>query len=160
MIALFTDFGLEGPYIGQVKAVLAREAPGVTVIDLFADAPAERPDLAAYLLAAHAAWFAPDTVFLAVVDPGVGGARDAVALEADGRWFVGPENGLLALLARRAARARAFTLVPDGRALSATHSSSEAFPARSPIPLIVHSIWDAPARTAASVLATAMPRSS
>ena len=43
MIALFTDFGLEGPYTGQVKAVLAQEAPGVAVIDLFADAPFARP---------------------------------------------------------------------------------------------------------------------
>lgn len=40
MIVLFTDFGLEGPYTGQVKAVLHRSAPGIPVIDLFADAPA------------------------------------------------------------------------------------------------------------------------
>ena len=127
MIALFTDFGLEGPYIGQVKAVLAREAPGVTVIDLFADAPAHRPDLAAYLLAAYAAWFPAGTVFLAVVDPGVGGARDAVALEADGRWFVGPEKGLLALLARRARTASAFAIAPDGRDLSASFHGRDVF---------------------------------
>ena len=54
MIVLFTDFGLTGPYTGQVKAALAREAPGVPVIDLFADAPAFDPQLSAYLLAAYA----------------------------------------------------------------------------------------------------------
>ena len=52
MIVLFTDFGLEGPYVGQMKAVLHRLAPGVPTIDLFADAPAFEPQLAAYLLTA------------------------------------------------------------------------------------------------------------
>ncbi|MEE8247226.1 MAG: SAM-dependent chlorinase/fluorinase [Alphaproteobacteria bacterium] len=117
MIALFTDFGLEGPYVGQVKAVLAQEAPGVAVIDLFADAPSGAPELGAYLLAAHAAWFPAGTIFLAVVDPGVGGKRDAVALEADGRWYVGPDNGLLALATRRAGEARCRIIAPDGRRL-------------------------------------------
>ncbi|MFQ5487667.1 MAG: SAM-dependent chlorinase/fluorinase, partial [Gammaproteobacteria bacterium] len=49
MIVLFTDFGLEGPYVGQIKAVLSREAPGVVVIDLFSDAPAHDPRASAYL---------------------------------------------------------------------------------------------------------------
>ncbi len=127
MIALFTDFGLAGPYTGQMKAVLAREAPDVPVIDLFADAPAARPDLAAYLLAAYAAWFPAGTVFLAVVDPGVGGARAALALEADGKWFVGPDNGLFALVRRRATTARAVRLAGDGRALSASFHGRDLF---------------------------------
>ena len=50
IIVLFTDFGLEGPYTGQVKTVLYRTAPRVPVIDLFADLPAGRPQTAAYLL--------------------------------------------------------------------------------------------------------------
>src|SRR3972149_7493105 len=54
MIVLFTDFGLEGPYTGQIKAVLASQAPGVPVIDLFADAPGFDPKGAAHLLAAYA----------------------------------------------------------------------------------------------------------
>src|SRR6266481_3986648 len=52
MIVLFTDFGLDGPYTGQIKTVLYRTAPGVPVVDLFADAPAVKPKPAAYLLAA------------------------------------------------------------------------------------------------------------
>jgi S-adenosylmethionine hydrolase len=55
MIVLFTDFGLAGPYTGQVKAVLHHEAPGVPVIDLFADAPQRNRKSAAYLFAAYAA---------------------------------------------------------------------------------------------------------
>ena len=53
MIVLFTDFGLEGPYTGQVKAVLYQIAPGVPIIDLLSDAPAGSPKPAAYLLAAR-----------------------------------------------------------------------------------------------------------
>src|SRR5260221_648728 len=52
IIVLFTDFGLAGPYTGQVKTVLHQIAPGVPVIDLFADLPAAKPQPAAYLLAA------------------------------------------------------------------------------------------------------------
>jgi S-adenosyl-L-methionine hydrolase (adenosine-forming) len=110
MIALFTDFGLHGPYTGQMKAVLCEMAPGVPVIDLFADAPAGNPKASAYLLAAYAAWFPERTVFLCVVDPGVGGARPALALEADDRWYVGPGNGLFELVQRRVRQERAFEI--------------------------------------------------
>ena len=104
MIVLFTDFGAAGPYVGQMRAVLAREAPGVPVIELFNDAPAFDAMSSAYLLAAYVGEFAPGSVFLCVVDPGVGGAREAVALAADGRWYVAPDNGLRAFVARRADR--------------------------------------------------------
>ena len=83
MIVLFTDFGLHGPYTGQVKAVLHQMAPGVPAIDLFADAPVGNPKASAYLLAVYAAWFPVETVFLCIVDPGVGGTRPAMVLEAD-----------------------------------------------------------------------------
>jgi S-adenosylmethionine hydrolase len=110
MIVLFTDFGLQGPYTGQMKAVLHQMAPGIPAIDLFADAPAGNPKAAAYLLAAYAQWFAAGTTFLCVVDPGVGGPRPPVMLEADGRWYVGPGNGLFELVERRATRARSFEI--------------------------------------------------
>lgn len=102
MIVLVTDFGLSGPYTGQVKAVLAAAAPGMPVIDLFADAPRGAPRPAACLLAAYRQEFAPGTVFLCIVDPGVGTARRALAVRAGGHWFVGPDNGLLELAARQA----------------------------------------------------------
>jgi hypothetical protein len=77
-----TDFGLDGPYTGQLKAVLHQMAPGIPIIDLFADAPTGDPKPSAYLLAAYAVWFAAGTVFLCVVDPGVGGSRQL----PDGFW--------------------------------------------------------------------------
>jgi S-adenosyl-L-methionine hydrolase (adenosine-forming) len=102
MIALFTDFGLTGPYTGQVKAVLVQQAPGVPVVDLFADAPPGSPKPSAYLLAAYGPWFPPQSVLLSVVDPGVGSERRAVVVEADSRFYVGPDNGLFELVLRRA----------------------------------------------------------
>lgn len=115
MIILFTDFGLAGPYTGQVKAVLYGAAPEQPVVDLFADAPCRNPKAAAYLLAAYADGFPADAVFLCVVDPGVGGARAPLAVEADGRWFVGPDNGLFELIVRRATRVRCWRITwrPD-----------------------------------------------
>jgi len=106
MIILATDFGHAGPYVGQMKAVLVREAPGVPVIDLFADLPAFDIQAAAYLLAAYVDEFPSGTVFLCVVDPGVGSERRAAAIDADGRWFVGPDNGLFNVIAGRAAQLR------------------------------------------------------
>ncbi|WP_372397895.1 SAM-dependent chlorinase/fluorinase [Azospirillum sp. HJ39] len=127
MILLFTDFGLSGPYTGQMKAVVAQQAPGVPVIDLFADAPAFDPQLSAYLLAAYAPAFPAGSVFLCVVDPGVGTDRRPVMVEADGRWFVGPDNGLFALLARRATSLNAWTIdwIPDR--LSASFHGRDLF---------------------------------
>jgi len=102
MIFLFTDFGLDGPYTGQVQAVLQQQAPGVPVISLFADLTPFDIQAAAYLLPAYAAGFPPGSIFICVVDPGVGGERPAGLVRADGRWYVGPDEGLFAILARRA----------------------------------------------------------
>jgi S-adenosylmethionine hydrolase len=127
MIVLFTDFGLEGPYTGQVKAVLYRDAPNVPVIDLFADAPAGKPKPAAYLLAAYGVWFPPGTVLVAVVDPGVGSTRGAVIVEADGRWYVGPDNGLFELVTRRSKAVRSWDIRWRPEALSASFHGRDLF---------------------------------
>ncbi len=127
MIALFTDFGLAGPYTGQVMAVLHRDAPDVPVVSLFADAPSARPKPSAYLLAAYAAWFPAGTVLLCVVDPGVGGARRAVVAEADGRLYVGPDNGLFDLVLRRAAGARLWEITWRPERLSASFHGRDLF---------------------------------
>jgi S-adenosyl-L-methionine hydrolase (adenosine-forming) len=127
MIVLFTDFGLEGPYTGQMKAVLRGGAPASEIIDLFADAPAGDPRAGAYLLAAYAAWFPPGTVFLCVVDPGVGGSRAPLMIEADRRWYVGPENGLFEMVLRRAQNARCFEINWRPRQLSASFHGRNLF---------------------------------
>jgi len=112
MLVLFTDFGLQGPYIGQVEATLQQHAPGVPVINLFSDLPPFDIQAAAYLLPACARGFPPGTVFVCVVDPGVGGKRPGVAVRADGRWYIGPNEGLFAPLARRAKSVQCW-LLPD-----------------------------------------------
>jgi len=94
-IVLFTDFGPSGPYIGQMESVLLQAAPIVPVINLLSNAPTADPRLSSYLLAALRHGFPVNSIFLAVVDPGVGGTRRAVVLQADGQTFVGPDNGLL-----------------------------------------------------------------
>lgn len=127
MILLFTDFGLEGPYVGQMKAVLHAQAPGVPVVDLFADAPAFDPKRSAYLLAAYAIEFPPPAIFLAVVDPGVGSDRRPVVVEADGRLYVGPDNGLFELVWRRAGQRRAFVIDWKPERLSASFHGRDLF---------------------------------
>ncbi len=116
-VALFTDFGWTGPYAGQMEASALAAAPGVRVVHLMHDAPRFRPDLAAYLLAAAVEALPEGWVVCAVVDPGVGGARAALAVRTRRRWLVGPDNGLLAVLARREGLEEAWALeVPDAAA--------------------------------------------
>ena len=127
MIVLFTDFGAAGPYVGQMKAVLARQAPGTPIIDLVHDAPAFRPQGAAYLLAALAPAMPADAIFLCIVDPGVGGGRAALVIEADGRRFVGPDNGLFEIVLRRAADAKAWEITWRPERLSASFHGRDLF---------------------------------
>lgn len=110
MIALFTDFGSQDPYVGQLHAVLAHHAPGVPVIDLFHHVPNHDIHAGAYLLPGLVSIFPDDTVFVCVVDPGVGSERRPLFLRADNCWFVGPDNGLFQILLRRAGQVECFTI--------------------------------------------------
>jgi S-adenosyl-L-methionine hydrolase (adenosine-forming) len=127
MILLFTDFGAGGPYVGQMLAVLHREAPGVPVVDLMSEAPAFDARASAYLLAALVPELPEDAIVVAVVDPGVGGARAALAVEADGRRLIGPDNGLLAIAARRAGTVRWSEIVWRPERLSASFHGRDLF---------------------------------
>lgn len=129
MILLFTDFGIGGPYAGQVKAVLNARIAKVPVIDLMHDAPAHDPRAAAYLLAALVPESPPGSIFLGVVDPGVGTeARRPIVVQADGRWFVGPENGLFNVVAARTGEVSRWniTWTPE-RELSASFHGRDLF---------------------------------
>ena len=98
-ILLFTDFGVEGPYIGMMKAAIWNVAPGASVIDLMHDAPVFDPAAAGQLLAAILPFTTSNSIIIAVVDPGVGGKRRAIirktSLNQRTHWLVGPDNGLL-----------------------------------------------------------------
>jgi len=126
-IALVTDFGGSGPYVGQVMLRLSELAPDIPVIDLVSDLPPFRPDLAAYLLPALARDVARGTLYLCVVDPGVGGDRQALIVEADGNIFVGPDNGLFAILVRRVAGCRVWNVKWRPVHLSASFHGRDLF---------------------------------
>lgn len=126
-IILFTDFGSTDPYVGQVKAVLGRIAPGVPIIDLLNDAPDFDVKASAHLLASLVGQFPQGSVFLSVVDPGVGGPRAAVAVRADGYRFVGPDNGLLSVFAARAAHAEISRIAWRPRSLSSSFHGRDLF---------------------------------
>lgn len=127
MIVLFTDYGLAGPYVGQLHAVLQREAPDIPLIDLMHDAPVFAPRQAAYLLAALADEFPAGTVILGVVDPGVGGPRRGAVLEVDGRWYVGPDNGLFNVIAQRGRAVRWWDITYRPERLSVSFHGRDLF---------------------------------
>lgn len=126
-IVLFTDFGAGDLYVGQVKGVLQRLAPPIAVIDLLHDAPAFNVRASAHLLAALVGHFGEDTVFMAVVDPGVGGARNAVVMQADGRWYVGPDNGLLSVVGARAVGGHCGRIIWQPEQLSVSFHGRDLF---------------------------------
>ena len=121
MIVLFTDFGLEGPYIGQLQAVLYQQAPGIPVINLLSDLAPFDIQGAASLLPAYTAGFPPATVCLCVVDPGVGSNRPGVVVKADGRWYVGPNEGLFAMLLRQSSKVECWQLPEPGDVSASFH---------------------------------------
>ena len=127
MIVLLTDFGIEGPYIGQVQMVLYRKAPGIPVINLFSDLPAFNPRAVAYLLPAYTQNFPDGSVFLCVVDPGVGSEREAVVLKADGRWYVGPDNGLFNVLCKQAQEIQQWHITFAPERLSSSFHARDIF---------------------------------
>lgn len=130
MIQLFTDFGSNDIYLGQVKLSLLNHHPQAQVIDLLHHAPNFDALASAHLLAALNDIAIPDnSVTMAVVDAGVGSTRDPIALKADDRWFVGPDNGLLSVVASRAGyfEARRINWQPD--ALSHSFHGRDLFAA-------------------------------
>lgn len=120
MIAIFTDFGVQGPYLGQMHAVLSTQAPAVPVVDVFPDLPPYDVQSAAYLVPAYSQYLPENSVCLCVVDPGVGTDRRALVVRADSRWYVGPDNGLFSILIRRAVDVQVFEITwrPDRISIS------------------------------------------
>jgi len=95
-IFFLSDFGLEDPYAGVVRAVLEERAPGARVADLAHALPPGDLRRAAYALFEAVPYLPEGAVVLAVVDPGVGTGRRAIAALGR-RWYVGPDNGLFSL---------------------------------------------------------------
>ncbi|MGH9100389.1 MAG: SAM-dependent chlorinase/fluorinase, partial [Acidimicrobiales bacterium] len=92
-VFFLSDYGLSDEFVGVVHAALLRLVPDLSVVDLTHGIPAFDVRAGAASLLRAAPHLGPGVV-LAVVDPGVGSARRGVAVRAaDGRWFVGPDNG-------------------------------------------------------------------
>jgi S-adenosylmethionine hydrolase len=96
LVTLLTDFGTQDPFVGEMKGVMACIAPGIRFVDLTHEVAPGNVREAAWVLAKSVPWFPPGTCHLVVVDPGVGSDRRALAAEAGGHRFVGPDNGVLA----------------------------------------------------------------
>ncbi len=105
VIALLTDFGTRDHYVGVMKGVVLGICPDATLIDLTHEIPPQDVSAAAHELAASVPFFPGGTVFLVVIDPGVGTGRRALAARAGAHAFVGPDNGVLAGVLRSAASA-------------------------------------------------------
>jgi S-adenosylmethionine hydrolase len=95
LITLTTDFGTDDVFVGVMKGVILGINPAVRVVDLTHGVPAQAVEIGALLLRLAAPYFPARTIHVAVVDPGVGGARRAVCVETARGIFVGPDNGLL-----------------------------------------------------------------
>lgn len=128
-VMVFTDFGVDGPYVGQMKAALwMHGGASIPVIDLMNDVPAFDAEAGSHLLAALLSHTPPACVVLAVVDPGVGSDRRALVVEVDGRWLVGPDNGLFEMAIRRAAGSvRAWAIEWRPPVLSTTFHGRDLF---------------------------------
>jgi hypothetical protein len=109
---LLTDFGTIDPYVASMKGVLLSRADNITVVDITHEIAPQDVMGGAMVLAEAARWFPPSTVHIAVVDPGVGTAREPIAVRSGTHLFVGPNNGLLALAVRHPEEVRVLS-APD-----------------------------------------------
>jgi len=95
LITLLTDFGTADGYVAEMKGVLLSAVPEASIVDLSHEIPPQDVECARLAVARYWRRFPPGTVHLIVVDPGVGSARAPLAVSSDGRFLVGPDNGVL-----------------------------------------------------------------
>lgn len=95
LVTLLTDFGLGDPYVGEMKGVLLRLAPGTSIVDVTHGIRPGAIREGAWVLSRVWASFPDGTCHVVVVDPGVGSGRRGLVVSAGGHRFVGPDNGLL-----------------------------------------------------------------
>ncbi len=100
IISLLSDFGHKDPYVAEMKAVILSINPEVRIVDVTHEVKKFDIHMGAYVLASVAPYFPPNTVHVAVVDPGVGTQRRAIVVETRRSFYVGPDNGLLMLAAQ------------------------------------------------------------
>jgi hypothetical protein len=124
-ITLLTDFGTADGYVGQIKGTLFTRAPEVPVVDVTHDIPPQDVTHARFVVEQYWHRFPPGTVHLVVVDPGVGSDRLSLAVQAENRFLLGPDNGVLSS-ALRVAGAHAVA-VPTPHGASPTFHARDVF---------------------------------
>lgn len=110
IIAVLTDFGPDSFYTGVMKAVLFHAAPDNPVADISHSVSPRNVAQASFVLDTVCDYFPEGTVFLTVVDPGVGGERRNLIVQTAGRYFVGPDNGVFTEVVARAGGAATWTI--------------------------------------------------
>ncbi len=113
VVTLLTDVGLKDHFIAAMKGVMLEVNPGLAFVDITHLVPAQDIHSGAFTLAQASACFPAGTVHLAVVDPGVGTARKALAVSAGGQFFVAPDNGLLSYIYEREVDFSAYEITAD-----------------------------------------------
>jgi len=109
-IALLTDFGTRDYFVASMKGVILSIDPAAVIVDITHDIPPQSISEAAFTLRACYRDFPAGTIFVAVVDPGVGSARRAILAEAGGYYFIAPDNGLLSFILDSEADTRVFQI--------------------------------------------------
>ncbi len=99
IIALLTDFGLEDAYVGTMKGVIYNINPSAQLVDICHNITAHSIQQASFALSSSYKYFPEGTIYLVVVDPGVGGSRRAIILKTPQYLFVAPDNGVLSFIA-------------------------------------------------------------
>ncbi|HKG12738.1 MAG TPA: SAM-dependent chlorinase/fluorinase [Pyrinomonadaceae bacterium] len=113
IVTLLTDFGTRDYFVGALKGALLSVNPEARVVDITHEVAPHDVEEAAFTLLAAYETFPAGTVHVAVVDPGVGSARRAIAVEGAGQFFVGPDNGVFGHVYERLARFRVFHVVEE-----------------------------------------------
>lgn len=99
VITLTTDFGPSSPYVAAMKGVILSINPAATIVDVTHGVPPQNIRAGAIVLEEATRWFPPETIHVAVVDPGVGSERKIVYAKIGAQQYVAPDNGLLSRLA-------------------------------------------------------------
>jgi S-adenosyl-L-methionine hydrolase (adenosine-forming) len=114
IVALLSDFGIHDHYVGAMKGAVLSVCPDAQLVDLVHELPPHDVAAGSFALAAAVEGFPAGAVFLAVVDPGVGSSRRALAMETESHRFVAPDNGLLSLVLADHPGARVHTITNSG----------------------------------------------
>jgi S-adenosylmethionine hydrolase len=99
LVTLTTDFGLKDPYAAEIKAVILAICANATIVDITHEIEKFNIRIGAFVLASASPYFLEGTIHMAVVDPGVGTQRQPIVIQTKRDYFVGPDNGVLALAA-------------------------------------------------------------